>query len=268
MTTHLLEQHTQFIQEYFAKLGFEPEVTAIYLALTKHGEQSISQLARTSGVERTRIYRLSDELAASGLVEVITQYKKSIYKPAPIENVQIIIAKKEQQLKELTAGLDEIKHIFTGGNADEATKVQFYQGEDGAKQLFWNETKAKSEMLCILYENMQSKTNSRFFERWVRTCNERKIMCRGVVNQTFYDGLLKWRATHSTETLQYWTMRVIDKDTFPITHSTITYDNVTAHYNWSSNEVYGMEIYNEDIANTQRRYFELLWSLARPSDEK
>jgi sugar-specific transcriptional regulator TrmB len=63
------------VQTYFAKLGLEKEVADIYLSLYSNGPQNITELSRTSGVERTRIYRLIDTLLSSNLIEVESHYK-------------------------------------------------------------------------------------------------------------------------------------------------------------------------------------------------
>jgi sugar-specific transcriptional regulator TrmB len=69
---------TAVLRTYFRKLGLEPEVADLYLALHAYGPQTISELSRHSKVERTRIYRLIDVLLEANLIEVETHYKRSI----------------------------------------------------------------------------------------------------------------------------------------------------------------------------------------------
>ena len=255
---------TAAIHTYFAKLGFEPEVANIYLALYTHGPQSISELSRNSKVERTRIYRLIDTLLESNLIEVESHYKRGIIKAAPIANLHILISKKEQELKSLQDELELIQQVLARNSlSSPATRVQFYNGPEGNKQMFWNETKAKTEVLAILFENMQTKTNSVFFERWATACNEKQIHFRGLVGDEFMASQEKWYATHTNERLKYWDQRQMPKDLFAITHSMTIYDNVVAYFNWKDGEIFGIEIYNKDIANTQRQFFEMLWGLAQ-----
>lgn len=253
------------LQDYFRKLGLGPEIAALYQALHRHGPQSISQLARTSGVERTRMYRLLDEIAASNLIEVETQYKRHIFKAAPIGNVQILLSKKEQELKHLQQGLDTISRRLEQDNRRSPyTHVQFYRGAEGAKQLLWNQTKATTEQLCILHENLQVRVGSAFFDRWVKRCNEQGIKSRGIVNDHFIKTQQAWYARHHNQRLQHWQSRHITSDVFPITHSTIVYNDIVTYYNWKDGEIFGIEIHNQDIANAQRHFFEMLWQQASP----
>lgn len=248
------------VRAYFAKLGLEKEIADIYLALHTHGPQTISELSRNAQVERTRIYRLIDKLLESNLIEIESHYKRGIVKPAPIANLHILITQKEQELKSLQDELELIEQVLARNSlSSPATRVQFYQGPEGVRQTFWNQTKAKTEIVSILYENMQNKTDLKFFERWMEKCNEQQIHLRSVYGDRFIKTQKDWYAKHSNQRLKYWQGRYIAENVFPINYSTVIYDNVVTYYNWKDGEVFGIELYNKDIANAQRALFEMLW---------
>jgi hypothetical protein len=253
------------IKVYFAKLGFENEIADIYLALHAHGPQSMSELSRNARVERTRIYRLIDRLMDSNLIEVETQTqsKRGIIKAAPIANLNILISRRGQELKNLQDELGLIEQVLARNSlSSPATRIQFYHGSEGTKQMFWNQTNAKSWVGAIIFENMQSKTNSAFFERWIKKCNEQQLRFRGIVGDSFLKTQKEWYATHTNERVQHWEQRYVSNDIFPITHSVTLYDNVVCYYNWKDGEIFGIEIYNQEICDTQRRFFEMLWEKA------
>jgi hypothetical protein len=257
---------TASVRAYFAKLGLQQEIADLYLALYSYGPQTISELSRNSGVERTRIYRLIDTLMESNLIEVESHYKRGVIKAAPISNLHILISQKEQELQSLQDELGLIEQVLNRNSlSSPATRVQFYHGLEGTKQMFWNETKAKTPIQSILHENMQVKTNSSFFERWVAACNRRGLTFRGIINDQFLTTQSQWYANHSNERLKNWDARYVSDDIFHITHGTMIYDNVVAYYNWKDSEVFGVEIYNQEIADSQRQLFELLWSSAKPA---
>lgn len=258
----------QTLRTYLLKLSFSWEIADIYFALYVYGQQTISQLAQRSGVERTRIYRLMDELQASGLVEIEVQYKRKIFRAAPISNLQIMLAKKEQDLRDLQKDLGSLQHTLEQDMLKRGgTKVQIYHGTEGLKQMFWNQTRSKTENLSILYENMQSRTKLAFFERWVRLMNERHMKSRSIMCDNFVKTQKEWYDIHSNERLKDWTGRYIPSKVFPITHSTVIYNDVTSYYTWKDNEIFGIEIYNQDITNAQRQFFEMLWNQGHEIDE-
>jgi DNA-binding MarR family transcriptional regulator len=264
---HMIEPTSQ-LRHYFSRLQLEPEIADLYLALHAHGPQTISELARTSGVERTRIYRLMDELAASNLIEVETEAKRSLIKAAPIGNVRLLISRQEQELKGLQSELEAMEQLFAPTDlSSPATRVQFYRGPEGVKQMFWNQTRARGETTSILHKNMQMSTQDNFFERWVEVCNRRNQHFRGIIGDNFIASQQQWYSRRQNERLRNWRARYVNTATFRITHGLTIYDDITSYFNWKDGEVFGIEIHNAEITTTQRGLFELLWQQARPVDD-
>lgn len=253
------------MHDYFAKLGLEPEIAEIYLALRAYGSQSLLQLARNAKVERTRLYRLLDTLEECQLIEIETLYKRKIYKAAPIDNLQGLLSKREQEIRNLQKELNELQQYYANVSfSSPLTHVQFYRGQEGVKQMYWNQTRAKGESLSILYENLQNKSNLSFFERWAERCNQRELTFRSLVGDHFLSTQRDWYAKHENEKLAHWTGRYLPESVLPITHSMVTYDDVVAYYNWKDGKVFGLEIYNREIAEAQRHVFETFWKLGEP----
>lgn len=255
------------MHNYFAKLGLEPEVADLYLTLHAYGPQSLLQLARNARMERTRVYRLIDSLSDAGLLEIETHYKRKIYKAAPITNLQVLLSKKEQDIRALNSELQGLHAELSQTLHSPLSHVQFYKASDGLKQMFWNQTRANGETISILYENMQNRTNSAFFERWVERCNQRNLQFRSLIGDHFIGTQQQWYAGHSNERLRDWSARYIPANVFPITHSMVCYDDVVAYYNWQGGEVFGIELYNQEIADAQRNLFEMLWSQGQLVDD-
>ena len=258
----------EYIRQYFIALGLNNDIADIYATLHQYGAQTLSELARKSGVERTKIYRILDELKATGLVEVETQYKREILRAAPIDNIEVYLSNKEQQLRSARASFETIeKLLLNNDSSTSGTRVQFYRGIDGLKQLYWNQTKAKTEVLAIMNENMQLHTKSAFFERWVHKMNENNITTRGIINDQFVTSQQKWYSKRNNERLKDWESRYISEELFPINHQMIMYNDVVAYQDWHGGEVFGIEIHNQMIADTQRRFFEMLWKQSLSVDD-
>jgi hypothetical protein len=256
---------TAAIRTYFAKLGLEKEIADLYLSLHSHGPQTISELSRNAHVERTRIYRLIDKLLESNLIEVESHRKRGIIKAAPIANLHILISQKEQELKSLQDELGLIEQILARNSlSSPAARVQFYEGPEGVRQMFWNQAKTKTEIVSILRDNMQDMTDLKFFERWAEKCDELQIHFRSVYGDRFIKAQKDGYSKHDNRRLEHWQGRRIAPEILPISHTTVIYDNVVVYYNWKDGEVFGVEIYNKDIANAQRTFFEMLWRQAQP----
>ena len=252
------------VRTYFGKLGLEPEIADIYLALHTYGPQAMAALARNSGVERTKIYRLIDELLASGLVEVEAHYKRGVIKAAPIANIRILIAQREQELRSLHDDLDLIEQTLARNTlSDPSTRVQFYRGIEGLRQMQWNQLSTSTVLLSIINEPIQHALGKQFALRWSEAINAADIHMRLLETPHFRDVNAAWFKQHKLQHLvkkHLIESRVLDPKAFAVEHNTDIWNDTVAYYNWKDGDVYGIEIYNPAIARTQRAFFEMLWN--------
>jgi sugar-specific transcriptional regulator TrmB len=256
--TTLMLTDTTAVRSYFGKLGLETEIADIYLALHANGPQTISALARSSGVERTRIYRLIDRLLETNLIEVETGHKRGIIKAAPIANLHILITQKGQELKSLQDELELIEQVLARNSlSNPATRVQFYHGAEGIRQMQWNLFQAKTELLSIRHEPMHMITGETSYKRWAEKWNAGGYSCRIILDTHFLKLSNAWYAKNQQT-------RALSPSVMPITYAADIYNDVIAYYNWHEGEVYGIEIYNKQITDAQRVFYEMLWKLAAP----
>ncbi len=261
----LMLTDTNAVRAYFAQLGLDKEIADIYLALHTHGPQTISELSRNSRVERTRIYRLIDQLLSSNLIEVESHYKRGVIKAAPIANLNILISQKEQELKSLQNELGLIEQTLARNSlSSPATRVQFYQGPEGIRQMQWNLFRARHDILSIMHGPMQDTTGDAFFKRWTDRWNDGEWRCRILLDEHFLERSNLWHERNPGVVPKAHVSRVLDSAKFPIKFEVDIYDDVVAYYNWHEGEIFGIEIYNKDIAQFQRTFFEMLWLQANP----
>ncbi len=254
------------VRTYFAKLGFEPEIADLYLALHANGPQTISELSRSAHVERTRIYRLIDKLMASNLIEIETHYKRGIVKAAPISNLHILITQKEQEVKNLQDELELIEQVL-GRNSlsNPATRVQFYHGVSGIRQMQWNQVTSKTDCLSIIDEPINDALGKAFTTRWADALRQNNVRLRMIESPHFVEVIQKWyKRENVPELVPNHESRIIAPKVFRIAHNMDIWENVVAYCNWKDGEIYGIELYNKDIADAQRQLFEILWAQAIP----
>lgn len=256
------------IRTYFSKLGLDKEIADIYLALHTHGPQTISELSRNAHVERTRIYRLIDKLMASNLIEVESRYKRGVIKAAPIANLHILISQKEQELRSLQDELGLIEQTLARNSLSSPdTRVQFYQGPEGIRQMQWNLFRAKKEIRSMMHGPMQDTTGDSFFRRWTDKWNQGNWKCHILLDDHFLERSNAWHKKNPNVVPKSHFSRVLKPAQFLIKFEADIYDDVVAYYNWHGGEIFGIEIYNKEIAEFQRAFFEMLWLQAKPPKE-
>jgi len=251
------------IRTYFAKLGLETEIADLYLALHSHGPQTISELSRNSRVERTRIYRLIDKLMESNLIEVESHHKRGIIKAAPVANLRILINERENELKNLQDELGLIEKVLARNSlSSPATRVQFYSGVEGIRQIRWNQLRAKTEHVGYAYRVTGEGSGKAFGQKWAEEFEAKGLRKRLLINDEFVESWERYGTTgRRINGIDY---HYIDSDTFTIRNISDTYDDVTVYFQWKDGEMFGIEIYNQDIADTQRQIFEILWAKSKP----
>lgn len=92
--------------------------------------------------------------------------------------------------------------------------------------------------------------------------NDADLHFRSLYGDKFRESLDIWRSTNPGQRLTHWEGRYINPEVFPIEYATYIYDDVVAYLNWRDNEIYGIEIYNKEIANAQRQVFDMLFEKA------
>lgn len=213
------------IRTYFGKLGLDNEIADIYLALHTHGPQNISELSRNSGVERTRIYRLIDQLLESNLIEVESKGTRGIVKAAPIANLHILIRQKEEELKSLQDELGLIEQVLARNSlSSPGLRLQMYYGRDGIRHMLSGELRATEAVIGYTGESPQDYVGKDFWENWQKELRKHRIR----------------REMAPAEAL-----------TAQNTTSCSVYGDVVAFYLWKDGDMYGVELYSKELAAAQ-----------------
>jgi len=82
---------------------------------------------------------------------------------------------------------------------------------------------------------------------------------RSIVGDRFLASLQVWYSTHQNERLEGWHGRYVPDTIFKTTRSMLVHDDVVAYYGWKAGESFGVETYDQELADTQRQFFEMLW---------
>lgn len=253
------------IRSYFGKLGLEAELADIYLALHSHGPQSISELSRNSKVERTRIYRLIDQLLETALVEVESHGKRAAIKAAPVTNLRLLINQREEALRNLHDELGLIEQTLARNSlSNPAMRVQFYYGPEGIRQILRHELQATTPIIGYAGRLVEEVAGKAFSQTYIDNFVSHQLSCRVLVNQDFLSdfqaarkrGLVGGTVTPGISYAE------ADPEVFHVQQVCRVYNDIIAHYLWKDDEVYGLEIHCQQLADSQRQLLQLAWQQA------
>lgn len=249
------------VESFLTKLGFDEAAARIYTALASKGPQAILELSRNSSVERTKLYRLLDALIEKGIAEEVLADKRRMFKATEPAKIKLLIERKKLKIKEL----EDSFSLFEGDFAKMAAKVNqarmvYFNGRDGIRQILWNELGAKTELVGYLYRILQEPLGLKFFERWAQEHERRKLRFRDLRSDEFVKSMQL--PQYPRRKIEGSTWRYIPDEILHLTHNMDIYNDVVAIYYWQNEELFGLEIHNQQIADMQRSMFEVFWEMA------
>lgn len=256
----------QKLKSFLIKLGIGDESASIYLDLVGKPARTAKDIAESCHIPKTTVYRRLEELISQGLIEERIEEYKRLYESAPPETLKLIISKKEQEIHDLASELPLITDLFsTTKSFDPETKVLFYRGQDGIKQMNWNVLKTKGEFCGYTFRAWEEIVGKRYVEDFHREFLSRQFPGRELYSHEYLksrngrpDPIPNWKN---------WETRYLDPKIVDIAHQMDIYNDVVAIYNWHEGEVFGIEIYNKKITTMQKQIFEVLWKISSPNNK-
>src|SRR5690606_30279013 len=147
------------IKKQMARFGLSEKQSEIYLVLVKQGELRIQEIVNLTETPRSSVYEAIKALDELGLVEEVVEDNFKRIKAYPISSMRHNLNEQILELQSLSSDLDTIENSLASLPATDklaSTKVRYYKGVAGARQLFWNTLKSQ-ETIRVYSEYGRSK---------------------------------------------------------------------------------------------------------------
>ena len=259
------------IKNFLKGLGLSSEEAEIYLSLVRHGVSTTLEVSRMTNISRTQVYRLLEKMKEKGVIEEIIDENTTRVKAVEVDRIEHLLKQKESNVEQLKANFDEIKTLLSGslGINQLGTKVLFYRGKSGLKQMIWNVLRAKNEIVGYTYQTLESYLGKKFADSWFNEAVKRKILMRDIISDTYL------KSAKESFSISYFDegydklnkIKYLPDSTIKLNHQVDIYNDVVAYYRWFKKDAYGVEIYNKELASMQKQMFEILWKLAKPANQ-
>jgi hypothetical protein len=241
--------------------GLTNDESIIYLELTAKGQQSALALSRITHLSRTKVYEVCDKLITKGLITKLGQRYSTEYKANPPQQLDTILNQKKLELSLMESNLGGIYDSLASlSNPNQLSKnIIRYEGIDGLRQVTWNTTKATGLLRVFELATMDTFLDFDFCER-VRIEYGR----RGLKESRQLTNLNKinpW--TNIEEFVNIWQCRYIDPKDIQLQMEIVIYNDVVAMYQYKEKSIFCVEIYNKDLAETQKQFYDFIWNQAK-----
>ncbi|MFA7254273.1 MAG: helix-turn-helix domain-containing protein [Patescibacteria group bacterium] len=243
--------------ETLQKFGLSQKEALIYLALLELGTGSVTQAAVRANINRTTAYDILEALVNYGLVSYVKEENKKRYAAGDPELLVSFLERKSREYQDKAAEakrlLPELKGVYNG--APQKPKVKYYDGEDGIISMYEDSLTAKSQILSWLNTEQTAEFGADYFEKYYERRTQKGITIRAIINDVPVSHEIKKR-----DIAELRQTRIISKEKMNIVPECYIYDDKVSFM--SLKEKFGVIIESKDIAEAQRKLYELAWSEA------
>ncbi len=258
----------QIIEEYLSKLGFDPDAARLYITLVREGPLPLLAASRKCGLERTHLYRLVDNLIEKGLIEEIPRYKSRTIKAADLSTLEMMVKELELKSQVLSGTFPAFsKALMTLPAEISKNNVVFYHGPDGIKQMCWHILRTKDIYRTYSYKFWEEMTGPKFVLKLDEEMIKMKLKVRDLFSDQYFDYKRQWIKDHGDKPegdWTWWRARYISEKILKIDQNIDIYNDVVAYYHWQGQETFGVEIYNQRVADFHKQMHDMVWKMAKP----
>jgi len=240
------------------KAGFSITEAKIFLTLYLNGTQSILEISQNTNINRSKIYRTVSEMISKNLLLQSFSSRGTKYNAIHPEKLNLQINKLQDDLLQKTKDITELILALDSLPVSLVTNFEIinYKGQEGMRQMMWNQTKAK-KILLYMHETRNEMVGKNFAEKIRLEFIIKNIKLYGLFNNkcqsnNFYTKLTNWKNVYKG--------KYIDKRTLMIQHQIYIYNDVLSIMNHVNGEVTGIEIINQPLSNMQMQMFWKFWN--------
>lgn len=223
------------------------------------------QLSRNTGINRTKVYRVVEQLEKRSLVFRRTDDRGMFLMANDPSALEIEIITKEEALKWQRAVFEQVQ--FGLEVLVEKSKNPFvvhtYEGIEGLKQMLWHELKTEGELLVFGNTTVEQLILD---HRWAEKFRERGVTKGYRVRELFNTPHAKPDFTTNSAFFELYAARVISAKELPLSTPMIIYNDTVELFQFHDQKRVGVEIINAAHARTIRQIFEHYWRQAQPLD--
>ena len=250
------------IEQVLKDLGLQDKESDVYLALLKTpGIQPASVIAKNTELNRTTVYKTLVKLTKLGLATKTMKHGiLCFFSEKPDNQLEDLLAKKRKHLELLNEHLISVLPDIKNMQKQEMLmpKMRYYEGIEGVKRVY-RDTLAEGKIIYAFenVENMSEKVKEYIFTEYVPKRVSEKIFAHVIVPDTKENvKYFKGDKDNFRET------KVISKSAFPVEIEINIYGQKTAFFSYKEEEMFGVILESQSIANSMRAIFDLCWKFA------
>ncbi|MCF7866402.1 hypothetical protein K9L67_02295 [Candidatus Woesearchaeota archaeon] len=233
------------MKEQLEAIGFDSKEAQIYVALTKLGKASVTELLKNTQIERRSIYDVLERLVQKGKASYSEENGTRIFAPIAPKILLEELKQKQESFANIIPRLESLE-------PNKETKVEILKGKKGLIAIF-NEV-IESGLIHYSWGDISPLIYQEDYARIVKNFLK-ELERKGMVEKIIY---AKGDPISKIKKGEY---RFLDKKLIPPA-PTLIFGNVTTQYIYTE-PLTIIKTTSKEIAQTNLEYFKHFWKLAK-----
>ncbi|MBR9677166.1 TrmB family transcriptional regulator [Candidatus Woesearchaeota archaeon] len=229
------------------KLGLTKNEATIYLALIELGPSVAGVISRKSGIHRRSVYDAIDRLIEKGLIGYIVQNNRKYFEAVNPQRLIELLKEKETDINNILPSLLQ-KYKFV----KEKKETLFFRGKRGVKSIFDDQLIIGKEILIFGASSSATEILKYYFGHFDRERKKKNIPVKIIFDEGAREKIHK---------IPLANIKFVPEE-YSTPTATNVYGNTVSIIIWSQNP-YAILIRDKEVADSYRKYFNLMWSIAK-----
>ncbi|MFH1063548.1 MAG: helix-turn-helix domain-containing protein [Candidatus Woesearchaeota archaeon] len=240
-------------EEALKEYGLAEKEIKVYLTLLPLGSVNLQEIGKRIGLPRTTIYNTLNYLVNKGLVSFITKKGVRFYEAASPEKLIDKINEKKEMIQSVLPELKILKETVK-----ETSNVEIFQGTRGLFTILSDIFKKKQQIFYFGSYSLSREVLKHQPEHFRTIRLDKKIPAKIVIDP--FDEPTFHKEEYKRITEMRFTPALKD---FPC--MVFIYGKKVALYTLK-NDLVGIIISNEQVAQSMKLVFQMYWDMAKPAD--
>lgn len=251
------------MQKIVHKLGLSPKEEAVLLALMELGAETVTRIAQKANLNRTTCYDILERLNILGLVGYVGDRTKKTFVAEPPETLVAYLERRSKQFQdraeEVRKALPELKAIYN--ERGRGPRIRYYEGDAGLETVYEDTLTTHEPIRAYASVRNMHGALPHYFPEYYKRRTKRGISIRAILPAT-PEGIE--RSKHDAEEARQSVL--VDPEKFNFSPEINVYDDKIAIMSLA--EEFAVIIESKEIAEAQKKIFELAWIGAKYLQEK
>lgn len=231
-------------------VGLSKNESKVYITMIDIGPSTVTKIAEKSGVHRTNVYDTLEKLKDKGLVSFISQDDKKIFQASDPKSLFNVLREKEDVLKEVLPQLILSQQLSKSGSF-----AQIFEGVKAVQNILDHFLDIGETRYAYGVPKIASETLGPFIEHYHKRRVAKKLAMKMIYNSDAKSRIQFLNSLPLTES------RYLLPEYDSPAQTNICGDEVVIIV-WSKRPSC-IQIKSSDVANSYRKYFDILWCHAQ-----